>query len=208
MRLMPAVWILALLAVRPPPPGRFAGMLAIAGLLFFAARTTAMAASFAIRSGEQRAELGALAAIPRGSAVLALVYRPCLTPWSTIRAEHLPAYAIIERDAFVNEQWAIPGQQYLTIRYRDALPFVADPSQLVHPVGCEEFGHDLPHALVSFPRAAFSHVWLIGYRLPRPRLAGLVSVWTNGQSELYAVAGKAGTGGDDDNGSSGARASE
>ena len=191
MRMMPAVWMLALLAIRPPDDRRFGRGLAIAALLFFGVRTAATTASFVLRTAEQRAELGAVAAIPRGAAVLALVYKPCKTPWSDIRAEHLPAYATIARDAFTNEQWAIEGQQYLHVRHGAARPFDADPSQLVYPDGCEEQGHSLAHALTHFPRAAFSHVWIIGNRLPRPRSFGLAPVWTNGRSELYEVIGTA-----------------
>lgn len=194
MRIMPAVWTLALLAIRPPPPGRLAAHLAVAGLLFFGIRILATTISFALIEADQRAELGALAAIPRGSAVLALVARPCERSWSDLRSEHLPAYAILARDAFVNEQWAIDGQQYLKVRYQPALPFVADPSQLVYPPKCPNQGDNLAHAIATFPRAAFGHVWIIGARLADPRPAGLVSVWSNGRSALYQVVGAGGAG--------------
>jgi hypothetical protein len=191
MRMMPAIWILALLAIRPPPPGRLANILALAGLAFFGVRTAATTLSFMLISAEQRIELEAVNHIPRGASVLALVRRPCLTRWSDIRPEHLPAYAIIARDAFVNEQWAIPGQHYLTIRHARAMPFVADPSQLVYPVGCKEQRRHLPRSIATFPRAAFSHVWIIGSRLTDPRQFGLFPVWTNGRSALYEVVGGA-----------------
>ena len=194
MRVMPAVWTLTLLAIRPPPPDRFARGLALAGLLFFGVRTAATTLSFVLRDIERQSELGALDAIPRGSAVLALVYKACLTPWSDLRGEHLPAYAIIERDAFANEEWAIAGQQYLSVAYKAAMPFAADPSQLVYPVGCRDQGRNLPHAIAIFPRAAFGHVWIIGNRLADPRSAGLRPVWTNGHSALYEVLGAPGGG--------------
>lgn len=192
MRMMPAIWILALLSIRPPATAELARTVALAALAFFALRTAATTASVLIRDGEQQAELQALRALPRGSAVLSLVARPCLTPWSDIRPDHLPAYAILERDAFTNEQWAIPGQQYLSVRYRQALPFVADPSQLVYPDRCDEQGRSLSHALATFPRTGFSHVWIIGHRLARPRHSGLVTVWSNGRSALYEVVGTTG----------------
>jgi hypothetical protein len=205
MRMMPAVWTLALLAIRPPPPGKLARALALAGLLFFGIRTAATTLSLALLDSERQAELGGLAMIPRGSAVLALVSRPCERSWSDIRSEHLPAFAILERDAFVNEQWAIQNQQYLKVRYRQALPFVADPSQLVYPPKCPNQGDNLAHAIATFPRDAFSHVWIIGSRLADPRAAGLVSVWTNGHSALYQVAG--GRGGTHASGGTHARSS-
>lgn len=189
MRMMPTIWILSLLAIRPPPPGRFARGLGAAALIFFAARMTGTMLSFDARRVEQRAELGAVAAIPRGAPVLALVYKPCLTPWSDSRPEHLPAFAIIERDAFVNEQWAITGQQYLKIRYAKAAPFDADPSQISYPHGCVKQGRSIEEALRTFPRNAFSHVWIIGKNLRRPRDFGLAPVWSNGHSGLYEVVG-------------------
>ena len=187
MRMVPAIWTLALLAIRPPPPGRLANVLALAALVFFSVRTTATAISFVQRAAEQQAELGAVAAIPRGAAVLSLVYKPCRTPWSDIRDQHLPAYATIERDAFTNEHWAIEGQQYLSVRYTQAKPFDADPSQFVYPVSCKEQSHSLARSIATFPRAAFSHVWIIGYRLDDPQRHGLRPVWSNGRSALYAV---------------------
>lgn len=189
MRMMPAIWILALLSIRPPASARLAGIIALTGLAFFVTRTAATTASFMLRAGEQRAELAVLPAIPRGAAVLSLVSRPCLTPWSDIRPEHLAGHAILHRDAFTNEQWAIPGQHYIKMRDHRAAPFETDPSQLVYPDGCGEQGHSLSHALARFPRAAFSHVWIIGHRLTTPRQFGLVTVWSNGRSGLYEVVG-------------------
>lgn len=192
MRMMPAIWILALLSIRPPAAARLAGLIALAGLVFFVTRTAATTISFMLRAGEQRAELAVLPAIPRGAPLLSLVARPCLTPWSDIRPEHLAGHAILVRDAFANEQWAIPGQQYIGVRYSRAAPFQTDPSQLVYPDGCDEQGHSLSHALATFPRPAFSHVWIIGHRLAAPRHFGLVTVWSNGRSGLYEVVGAQG----------------
>lgn len=189
MRMVPAVWALALLAIRPPEDALFAKRLAIAGLAFLAVRMAGTTLSFDLQRAEQRSELGALAHIPRGSAVLAFSYKPCDRTWSDGRIDHLPAHAIIERDAFTNEQWAIPGQQYLRVRYARAMPYIADPSQHAYPSHCRRNGVDLAEAIRSFPRAAFDHVWIINYRLPEPRRFGLETVWSNGRSALYEVIG-------------------
>ena len=194
MRMMPAIWMLGLLAIRPPAAARFAGALALGGLAFFGVRAAATTLSFVERAAEQRAELGAVAAIPRGAPVLALVYQSCLVPWTDIRGEHLPAYAILSRDAFVNEQWAIEGQQYLSVRYEKPGRFAADPSQLVYAPDCKQQGQSLGRAITTFPRAAFTHVWIIGHRLADPPRWGLRPVWTNGRSALYEVVGTAGAG--------------
>lgn len=189
MRVVPMVWVLALLAIRPPEESRLLTALALAGLAFFGLRTAATTASFLLRDTEQRAQLDAVAHIPRGATVLSLVFKPCLTPWSDLRADHLPARAIIDRDAFTNEQWAIDGQQYLKVRYRQAAPFTADPTQLVYPAGCDAQGTSLAHALATFPRPAFTHVWIIGATLPRPRRSGFETVWSSGGAALYEVSG-------------------
>lgn len=189
MRVVPALWILTLLAIRPPRDAKFAATLALAGAAFFGVRLAGTTASFTLRAIEQRNELTPVALIPRGAPVLALAYKPCLTPWSDIRPDHLPAYTIIARDAFVNEQWAIGGQQYLKIRYRPAMPFAADPTQLAYPENCEEQGASLAHGLATFPRDGFRYVWVIGNRIPEPRDFGLETVWLNERSGLYEVIG-------------------
>lgn len=191
MRLVPAIWILLLLSVGPAVDLRLGRTLALAGLAFLAARTVAVTLSFAERLSERRTELRLISHIPTGSAVLALNYRPCLRDWSDGRDDHLPAFAIIDRDAFVNEQWAIAGQHYLKVAYPQAGPFQADPSQHVYPSACAQEGRSLTRALSTFPRNAFGHVWLNGIRLKDPRRFGLETVWREGRSTLYEVVGSA-----------------
>ncbi len=189
MRLVPAIWTLLLLSVRPAGDPRLGRAIALAGLAFLAARTLAVTWSYAEQLAERRTDLSLLSHIPRGSAVLALNYRACLREWADGREDHLPAFAIIERDAFVNEQWAIAGQHILKVTYPAAGPFQADPSQHVYPSACAEEGRSLTRALTLFPRGAFDHVWLSGIRLKQPRRFGLVTVWGQGRSTLYEVVG-------------------
>lgn len=189
MRLVPAIWMLLLLSVQPADDSRLARTIAFAGLAFLAARTVAVTWSYAEQLAERRADLSLVSHIPRGSAVLALNYRPCLRDWADGREDHLPAFAIIERDAFVNEQWAIAGQHILKVTYPAAGPFQADPSQHVYPSACAEEGRSLTRALALFPRDAFHYVWLSGIRLNEPRRFGLVTVWRQGRSTLYEVVG-------------------
>jgi hypothetical protein len=189
MRLVPAIWMLLLLSVRPAGDPRLGRVIALAGMAFILTRTTAVTWSYAVQLSERRADLSLLSRIPRGSAVLALNYRPCLRDWADGREDHLPAFAIIERDAFVNEQWAIAGQHILNVTYTKAGAFQADPSQHVYPSACAEEGRSLTRALTSFPRNAFDYVWLSGIRLKEPRRFGLETVWGQGRSMLYEVVG-------------------
>ena len=188
MRMAPATLALALLAIRPPAnaPG-LARLLAVAAIGFFGVRTAATTLSFVDRAAEQQHELGAIAALPRGAAVLALVSRPCGGVWSDRRRDHLPALATVRRDAFVNGLWDIEGQQLLHVRYRRAAPYTGDPSQLVYPAHCAVTGSDFARAVATFPRDAFTHVWTIGFPPGAARAPDLRLVWTNGESALYRV---------------------
>jgi hypothetical protein len=188
MRMVPAVLVLGLLAIRPPANApRLARLLAVVAIGFFVMRTAAMTLSFVERAAEQQHELGAVAVLPRGAAVLALVSRPCNGAWVDPRRDHLPALAIVRRDAFVNSQWDIEGQQLLHVRYRAAAPYTADPSQLVYPARCASAGSDFARAIADFPRGAFTHVWTIGFPPGAAKARDLRLVWSNGGSALYRV---------------------
>ncbi|MDQ0837715.1 hypothetical protein [Sphingomonas faeni] len=90
--------------------------------------------------------------------------------------------------SFTNEQWAIDGQQALHIRYAVAAPYTVDPSQSVYPSICPEIGSDFATAIAHFPRAAFTHVWTIGFPPGAAKARDLRVIWTNGNSTLYRVA--------------------
>jgi len=188
MRVVPAMMTLALLAIEPPRADtRLASSLAVLALVFFGAHTTATTISFALRSAEQQRELAAIDAMPRGATVLSLIAHPCANSWSDLRRDHLPGLAIVRRDVFTNEQWALDGQQLLRVRYRAAKAYRTDPSQLVYPPACPAIGSDFATALRTFPRGGFTHVWTIGFPPGASHTPDLALVWTNGISALYQV---------------------
>ncbi len=186
MRIAPATAMLALIAIRPSDTAmsRIVATMAVAFVLVRLAGTTI---SFAERSIEQQRELAAIAVIPRGAAVLSLIARPCNGVWSDLRRDHLPGLAIVRRDVFSNDQWAIEGQQSLGIRYQIAAPYTVDPTQSVYPAVCSEVGSDFATAIAQFPRAAFTHVWTIGFPPGAAKAADLRLIWSNGGSTLYRV---------------------
>jgi hypothetical protein len=187
MRLLAPTVALALLALRYPAASlRQRRILALAALAFFAVRTAAMTVSFALRGAEQQSELAAIAHIPRGSTVLALVQKPCRADWGDSRRDHLPGFAIIRRDAFTNEQWDLEGQQLLKVRYTAGGRWRADPSQLVFDKACLK-GNGFAGAIATFPRVAFAYVWTIGFPPGAARARDLKLVWGNRQSALYRV---------------------
>lgn len=187
MRVVPVALALALLAIRPPADPRTARWIATLAVGFAALRLTITTIVFGdIAAGQQR-ELAALAAIPRGASVLSLVQRPC-DSWGTPRTEHLPSLLISRRQAFTNSQWAIHGQQLLSVRRTDVGLFAADPSQIVSSPRCAGVVTTrFDQAIASFNRDAFTHVWMIGIA-PRPLARDLRLVWSDGRSAVYAVA--------------------
>jgi hypothetical protein len=187
MRIAPTAAMLGLIAIAPRDFGA-ARTVAVMATAFMVLRLAGTTLSFAERSAEQQRELGAIAAMPPGAAVLSLVARPCGGAWTDLRRDHLPGLAIVRRDVFTNEQWAIDGQQALHIGYAVAAPYTVDPSQSVYPSICPEIGSDFATAIAHFPRAAFTHVWTIGFPPGAAKASDLRVIWTNGNSTLYRVA--------------------
>ena len=183
MRLLPFTFALALLAIRPVEL-RWGRWLALAGLVFLTVRLTANTVSFALYDRSFRSELQALEHLPRGASVLSLVNRPCRSEWSTPRLDHLPAMAIVRRDAFTNDQWTVDSAQALEVVKPGVGAYGADPSQLVYPKHCASEGSDLDQATREFNRAAFDHVWVLNGRVSAPDLQ---PIWSNGHSTLYRV---------------------
>lgn len=179
MRLLPFTCALGLLAIRSQ--GRW---ILVAALCFFTLRLVATTTSFALYDRLYQDELRALDHIPRGASVLSLVVRPCGSAWSTERLDHLPAMAIVRRDAFTNDQWTVDSAQAMTVIKPGVGRYGTDPSQLVYPQGCRGEGSDLTLAAREFNRDAFDHVWVLNGRASAPDLQ---AIWSNGHSTLYRV---------------------
>ena len=188
MRLIPYALAVALLAIRAPADPRWMRALLLAGLAFVALRVGATTLSFAQHHQRQSAALEALNHVPKGARLLSLVGSACGQPWHSERLDHIPAFAIIRREAFSNDQWAMAGAQLLTIKKADAPGFVEDPAQFVTATKCRPDWRTLDDAVRTFPRAAFDWLWLLD-RPADARLdeAGLEKVWTNGPDSLYRV---------------------
>jgi hypothetical protein len=192
MRLLPFLFAVALLAVRPSAsasPG-LVRVLALAGLAFFLARMGGNAASLYLYSREFDRELAAVEHIAPGSRVVALVAVPCRAQWTMRRLDHLPGLAIARRRAFANDQWSSPGAQLVRPNYPAAGGFQAAPSQQVRITGCPgtKGWPTLDESLRQVPRAAFDYLWLVRPPTHDPALlAGLRPVWRNGDSVLYRI---------------------
>jgi hypothetical protein len=195
MRLAPYLVAVAVLGIYPDArvERRFGAAIAIAGLAFFAARLTVSTVTLAQIERAWQQQLGAIAHMAPGSRVLVQANVPCTGTWYTRRMEHIGSLAIVRRDAFTNDQWAMPGAQLVTVKYREGRPFVADPSQIMRPRRCRSPNEaKLERTLEILPRHAFDYLWLIDLPPSRwPDDPGLVPVWQGETGILYRLAGSA-----------------
>jgi len=192
MRVLPYLCAVALLAMRPSPGASASVMrtLAVAGLCLVLARTGGATASLYLYSREFERELAAVPHIAEGARVVALVGTPCRADWTMRRLDHLPGLAIARRHAFANDQWQVPGSQWVTPDYPQAGRFEATPSQHIRLRLCPGTNRwqTIDRSLAEVPRTAFDYLWLI--RPPpydRSLVAGLTPVWRSGSSMLYRI---------------------
>ncbi len=191
MRLTPFMLAIAVIAIRPSrfASPRFLSGLAMIGLSFMLVRTAATTASLAMASNRYDQALVALDHVPKGARMVTFVGNHCGLRWFSDRTEHLGAMAMVRREAFSNDQWAMAGGQLLGVRFQGAPGFDRDPSELITEHKCSrEYWRTAENALTRLPRAAFSYVWLLNPPPIKPEwLEGLRLIWTNGRDRLYAV---------------------
>ena len=192
MRLVPYLLATAVLAIRfrgetdMPMARAFAWI----GLGFYLVRIAATTLSMALAANAQAAKLEALDQLPRGARLVTLIGQECGRHWALPRDSHLAGMAIVRREAFSNDQWAIEGANLLTVRYREAGHFSADPSQIVRPAECAKAPLlSVDQALAAIPRQAFDYVWAVDLSPPEEpqALADLRPIWRGRGSVLYAI---------------------
>jgi hypothetical protein len=191
MRLAPFLIATMLIAIRfrqETDMGE-ARLLAWIGLSFYLVRVAATTVSLAIAANDQSAKLEALDHVPVGARLVNLTGQDCGGLWALPRNSHLGAMAIVRRNAFSNDQWAIEGANLLRVHYRPAGRFMADPSQFVRPAACAtRDALPVDRALAAIPRDAFDYVWTIDLPPHDPKsLQGLRPVWRGPGSVLYEV---------------------
>jgi hypothetical protein len=190
MRLIPYALAVAVLGIRFRNETNLATarMFAILAVAFLLVRLAGTTASLAIASNEQQAKLAALDQVPMGARVVSLVGVPC-GGWPLTRDTHLGAMVIVRKQGFSNDQWVIEGANLLSLKYRQAGKFAADPSQIVRPDRCRIPGvWSANDALKSIPPHTFDYVWLIDSPDYDERLtAGMTPVWRRPGSILYRL---------------------
>ncbi|KPF67871.1 hypothetical protein IP88_12030 [alpha proteobacterium AAP81b] len=183
-RLLPALFI-ALLAGLAVRERRLAGVVAAAGLMLFLVRDAELTNGWWRRGADAEADLGVLAAVPRGARI-AVIARPSgNTTWTLTGLDHLASLAIVRREAFVNTQWDQPGAQLMRPIYnRDhgyndsfSVALVQRPNQP---------GRRLGAILAGLPHDRFDFVWSFDAPLAKPWLR---EVARGPHGRLYRITG-------------------
>lgn len=191
MRLAPFIFAVALIGIRPTDLAglRFLRTVALLGMAFMLVRTAGTTLSFWLYDQTYDRALTALDHVPRGARLVSFVGSPCRSQWKMSRIEHLPAMAIVRREAFSNDQWTMAGAQLLKVHYPAGGRFVRDPSQLVTDRPCKgEYWLTLDETLRRLPRNAFDYVWLLEPPVHDESLTGgMVPIWRSGTSVLYRI---------------------
>lgn len=186
MRMAPFIFAVILIGIRVTDV-RWQKFFAFAALSFFLVRTSASTVSYWLYDQKYDSELAALDHVEKGSRIIALISNNCRDLRAPERTYHLPGIAIVRKDAFVNEQWALPGAQLIQIKYRAAAPFVRDPSQIVTTHKCGEW-RTVEESLGVLPYGAFDYLWMIDVENRRwPVDSRLEKLWESQSSVLYRV---------------------
>ena len=190
MRLAAYTLAVAILALTPLSANRATrSAIAMAGLVFVAARLGVQGWTYWRLDRGYHAQLAALDHIPEGARIVALSNVPCQDIWDAPRTDHLGMMALVRRDAFVNGQWPQPGGRLLSVKYKAGGDFTLDPSQMLQPRPCRQKGSfTLGEALARIPRPAFDYLWLINVPHDRwPRDRNFVPAWQGERGVLYRI---------------------
>jgi hypothetical protein len=166
-----------------------ARVVAYVGMALLAVRLVVTGSSFADYAEDYRKQLSALHHVEPGSRVLAFVEHSCLEEsWRNTRRDHLASLASLYRQAWVNDNWAVPGLHMVIPRFRPGRNFTADPSEFVWSRKCQGGRlRSVDSALKYAPIERVDYVWLIDTGLPRRPDPRLQLVWQEGRSLLFAV---------------------
>ncbi|OZA55034.1 MAG: hypothetical protein B7X78_11140, partial [Sphingomonadales bacterium 39-62-4] len=150
---------------------------------------TVTAWSFNDYAEDYKKQLSALTHVEPGSRVLAFVEHSCLDEsWRNTRRDHLASLASLYRQAWVNDNWAVPGLHMIVPRFRPGRNFTADPSEFVWSQRCAGgWRRTVDTALKAAPIERVDYVWLIDTGMPRRADPRLQLVWQEGRSRLFKV---------------------
>lgn len=189
-RLAPLALIVAALSLRWRGTAVAATRLAAVVTLLFALRIGAIAWGWHALDAQYRSNLAALDRVPRGSRIAALVLtNGCHAGWRKTAYPHLPALAIVRRDAFVNAEWPIVGAPLLRVTYPVADTLRYDPSQIIDAFDCA--GRPTTAAirarLAQLSPRAFDFVWMLDTHGRSDLWPGHAPLYRDASSALYRM---------------------
>jgi hypothetical protein len=189
MRLVPALFAMALIAIRPEAvlDRRLGLLLVLGGLSFTGARLAGNAASLSQLHGKFEQDLAILDTLPRGTTVISLSVEPCdqtFVPWRRERRTHLGGYAIARHHDFSNDQWVIPGGQLLSVHNPAAGVFSTDMSELAAYPDCLLEDRPYNDWVRQVPRVN-GYLWILYDGIVRP-IPGWRPIRKSPGSVLYA----------------------
>ncbi|MEG3176352.1 hypothetical protein U1872_08935 [Sphingomonas sp. RB3P16] len=189
-RLAPLALMMAALALRWR--GTVAGGMRIVrfATLLFALRIGAIAWGWHTLDAQYRSNLAALDSVPRGSRIAALVLtNGCHAGWRKTAYPHLPALAIVRRDALVNAEWPMTGAPLLRVIYPlpDALRY--DPSQMIDAYDCagRPTARAIDARLARIGPAQSDYVWMLDTQGRTGLWPGHTPLYHDASSALYSV---------------------
>lgn len=190
IRLLPVAFMLALgLQDWSGAKPKIARAVAVGGLVVLALRLVAIGVGFLDYKEDYARQLSALSHVEPGSRVLVFVEHSCMEEdWRNTRRDHVASLASIYRQAWVNDNWAVPGLHMLGPTFRPARYFAADPSEFVWSRNCGKGRlRTVDGALKRAPIDKVDYVWLIGTDMPERVDLRLSLIWQDDDSLLFAV---------------------
>jgi hypothetical protein len=186
MRLVPIALACALLSLRPviAVPQAVQRWLALGAIGFALLRLGATSTSFALYDRDMERELAAIAAIPEGASLIALIGNGSEAGWSLPRTGHLPSMALIRKQAFANDQFIVPGQQALRLMTSPSKGFGRDPDQYAF----DSVNMAKRVSEIEFGAGKADTLWIIDDpRGPPPVPPGMHEVWRDGASAVFLL---------------------
>ncbi|WP_225206948.1 GtrA family protein [Novosphingobium huizhouense] len=164
MRLVPLVFVLFLIAVRPADNAgpKLVAALTVLGLLVVGARWSGNAVSMMRHSAQFERTVAVLDRLPRGSNVVTLVPHRCGgdLDWDRNRRDHISGYALIRRESFDSRQWQEAAGQLLSVHNPAAAPFDREAHGMLYEQPCE--GWPGVREAMRTIGAGVGWVWLVG----------------------------------------------
>lgn len=183
LRLLSVIWWAVLIAMRFELSPRNAQLLAIGALLLVGIRFGIMTTAWTIRGAALQAELKVLDQVPEGARIASFAPMRACKRWWNDGLSNLPGLAIVRRNAFVNSEWDVPGQQLMQPIYMRGTSYNSATSLGV-PGKC--WGPVVEDRLRTLPRDKFDYVWVLRVA-PPTGFPWLVPVARGPNSVLYRI---------------------